>query len=99
MDTHHEFTLPPGHIAARGHVHRVGRMRLATVLDERAAALDPRGRTEPRYQAIVALARVVTKLGELEGDRVTPEMIESLSPADLAVLSDLYRRLNEIQPS
>jgi hypothetical protein len=98
MNNEHAFALSTGYIDDRGGAHRKGIMRFATVRDEMVVSRDSRGQSEPRYQAILVLARVITRLGELEGDQVTVEVIESLPSADLAVLRDLYRQVNEIEP-
>jgi hypothetical protein len=87
-----EFTLPKGYVDANGQVHQYGRMRLATALDEIEPMQDPRVRHNEAYLAVLLLARVVTRLGDLPA--VTPRVIEGLFAADLAFLQDLYQRLN-----
>ncbi len=93
MQTEFEFTLPRGYLDEQGQVHREGRMRLATAMDEIAPLRDPRVRANEAYLTIILLARVITQLGTLPA--VTPHTIEGLFAADLAYLQDLYRRVNE----
>jgi hypothetical protein len=88
----YEFTLPKGYVDAGGQLHQHGRMRLATALDEIEPMQDPRVRSNEAYLAILLLARVVIRLGDLPA--VTPRVIEGLFATDLAYLQDLYQRLN-----
>ena len=94
MQTEFEFVLPRGYVDAQGMVHQVGRMRLALAMDEVELAQDPRVRANESYLAILLLARVVTRLGDLPV--VTPRGIEGLFASDLAYLQDLYQRLNSV---
>ena len=70
--TEFTFTLPQGLADPDGNVHRDGTMRLATAFDEIEPLKDPR-RVNPGYLVIILLARVITRLGDLEhlnaGDR------------------------------
>ena len=91
--TEFDFVLPRGYIDRDGTVHREGRMRLATALDEIAPMRDPRVRSNQAYLVIILLARVMTKLGTLSD--INPGVVETLFSADLAYLQDLYRRINE----
>jgi hypothetical protein len=93
MQTEFAFELPRGYVDGEGRVHRQGVMRLATAMDEIAPLRDMRVRANEAYLAVLLLARVVTRLGELE--RVTPQVIEGLFAADMAYLQDFYRRINE----
>jgi hypothetical protein len=92
FQTEFEFTLPRGYLDREGGVHRQGRMRLATAVDEIQAALDPRFPDNEAYLPVALLSRVITLLGSLPV--VTPQVIEGLFAADLAFLEDLYLRLN-----
>ena len=87
-----EFTLPRGYVDPAGDVHRVGRMRLATALDEIEPMQDPRVETNESYLPVLLLSRVLTKLGSLTN--ITPAIVEGLFASDLAYLQDLYLRLN-----
>lgn len=93
LQTEYPFTLPLGYVDSEGNMHREGIMRLATAFDEIAPLKDPRVHSNTAYLLIILLARVVTRLGNLE--QVNPKVIENLYAADLAYLQDLYRRLNE----
>lgn len=92
LQTEFEFTLPEGY-DDDGTVHREGTMRLATAADEIKPLNDPRVQSNPAYQTVIILSRVVTRLGSL--DDVTPHEIENLYVSDLAYLQDLYERINE----
>ena len=90
------FTLPRGYLDATGQVHREGRMRLATALDEIEAIQHPRVLANEAYLPVALLSRVITQLGSLPS--VTPSAVEQLYAADLAYLEDLYLRLNMHEP-
>ena len=53
METVYDFTLPKGYVDSTGEVHRKGKMRLATAIDEIGAARDPRVAGNPAYLSIV----------------------------------------------
>jgi len=89
------FTLPRGYVDAIGQVHREGRMRLATALDEIEAVQNPRVLANEAYLPVALLSRVITRLGSLPG--VTPVIVEQFFVADLAYLEDLYLRLNSYE--
>jgi hypothetical protein len=93
LQTEFEFTLPRGYVDRDGNLHRTGRMRLATALDEVAPLRDPRVHSNQAYLIIILLSRVITQLGTLPA--VTPEVVEGLFAADLAYLQAFYRRVNE----
>ncbi len=67
-------------------------MRLATAADEILPLRDPRVQQNQAYLAIIVLARVITRLGDLETIDVT--VIEDLYASDLDYLQRLYERLN-----
>jgi len=96
MQTEFPFTLPRGYVDPEGNVHRVGTMRLATAGDEIAPLEDPRVRGNRAYLVVLLLARVMTRLGDLGDEQVTPEVIERLFAADLAYLQERYRDINGI---
>ena len=93
LQTEFDFTLPRGYVDAAGNLHRKGRMRLATAMDEIAPLRDPRVRANQAYLVIILLARVITKLGDVEV--IETGVVENLFSADLAFLQDLYRKINE----
>ncbi|MFO7536818.1 MAG: phage tail assembly protein [Chloroflexota bacterium] len=92
MYTEFEFTLPQGYIDESGDVHRHGRIRLATALDEIEPMSDPRVQANSSYLPVLLLGRVITQLGQLP--QPGPAVMERLFAADLAYLSDLYLRIN-----
>ncbi len=92
LQTEFDFTLPRGYVDSEGNVHRQGRMRLATAMDEIAPLRDPRVKNNQAYLTILVLARVITKLGDLS--QIDTNVVEGLFTGDLAYLQDLYRKLN-----
>lgn len=96
LQTEFEFVLPRGYVDTSGTVHRVGRMRLASALDEIEAIQDPLVQTNEAYLPVVLLNRVITALGDLSAVDVT--VIANLFAADLAYLEDIYQRLNTPSP-
>lgn len=93
LQTEFEFTLPQGYEDDEGSLHREGHMRLATAADEIKSLNDPRVQSNPAYQTVIVLSRVITGLGAMED--VTPHDVENLYVSDLAYLQDLYERINE----
>ena len=96
METVYEFTLPKGYVDLSGEIHRRGKMRLATAMDEISATRDPKVLQNPSYLTIVILSKVVTEIEGLE--IITPSHIERLFTADLAFLQEMYQRINDIEP-
>ncbi|HZT67013.1 MAG TPA: hypothetical protein VFA11_14590 [Acidimicrobiales bacterium] len=94
LRTEFDFELPRGYIDDNGVLHKTGTMRLATARDELLPLHDDRVRENPAYLTVVLLARVITRLGAIEGDNVRAAVIERLFASDLAFLQDLYRRIN-----
>lgn len=97
METEFNFTLPLGYLAADGKLHRQGSMRLAAAGDEILPLEDPRVKGNRAYLVILLLSRVITRLGDLDGDAITPAVIERLFSADLAHLQSFYRRVNGLE--
>ena len=93
--TEFEFILPKGYVDAEGALHREGTMRLATAGDEILPQKDPRVQSNAAYLVVILLARVITRLGNL--DVVNTKIIEGLFAADLAYLQDFYNRINSTQ--
>ncbi len=93
LQTEFEFTLPRGYIGSDGKLHKKGKMRLATAIDEIGPLRDPRVRANQAYLVIILLARVITQLGNLEV--IDTGVIENMFSADLAYLQDFYRKINE----
>lgn len=94
MRTVFEFELPRGFVDGDGNVHKRGSMRLATARDELSPMWDDRVRQNPAYLTILLLARVITRLGSLSDEQITPHVVEDFFATDLAFLQDLYRRIN-----
>lgn len=94
LQTEFEFTLPRGYVDSSGTLHKKGRMRLATAMDEIAPLRDPRVRANQAYLVIILLARVISQLGTVE--MIDTGVIENLFSADLAFLQDFYRRINDL---
>jgi hypothetical protein len=92
LQTEVEFTLPKGYLDAQGVLHRRGVMRLATAADEILPLRDPRVQQNPAYLAIIVLARVIVKLGDLPS--VDTKTVEGLFAADLDYLQRTYERIN-----
>lgn len=97
MESERPFTLPRGYVDAEGRVHREGAMRPARAGDEILPLQDPRVKGNRAYLVILLLARVVTRLGDLSGDAITPEVIEGLYSSDLAYLQRLYLEWNGLE--
>ena len=95
FNTEFAFSLPRGFTDPQGRLHRDGAMRLATAADEIAPLQDFRVRSNRAYLVVLLLSRVVTRLGALVGDEITPTLIEQLFSADVAYLQNLYRQINE----
>lgn len=96
MQTEFDFTLPRGFVGPDGTLHRKGKMRLATAMDEIAPLRDPRVRANEAYLVIILLSRVITQLGSVSV--IDTGVVENLFSADLAYLQDLYRRINDFNP-
>jgi hypothetical protein len=92
FQTEIEFTLPKGYLDATGILHRHGVMRLATAADEILPQRDPRVQQNPAYFAIIVLARVLTRLGDVQ--HIDTKVVEGLFACDLDYLQRLYERIN-----
>ena len=96
LQTEFDFTLPRGYVDGDGTLHKQGKMRLATAMDEIAPLRDPRVRANQAYLVIILLARVITSLGTVEN--IDTNVVENMFSADLAYLQDFYRKINELSP-
>jgi hypothetical protein len=92
FQTEIEFTLPKGYLDEHGVLHRRGVMRLATAADEILPLRDPRVQQNQAYLAVIVLARVITKLGDVAA--IDTRVIEGLFASDLDYLQRLYERVN-----
>src|SRR5215212_9777760 len=91
LQTEFDFALPKGYVDAQGVLHRGGKMRLATAMDEIVPLRDPRVRNNQAYLTVAILTRVITHLGDLI--EVNTNVVENLFTVDLAYLQDFYRRI------
>ena len=89
-----EFTLPNGYVDDDGNLHKKGTMRLAIAADEILPLKDPRVKQNPTYLSVILLSRVITKLGNISGESITPAIIEGLFASDLAYLQEFYYKVN-----
>ena len=96
LQTEFDFTLPRGYVDDTGTLHKQGKMRLATAMDEIAPLRDPRVRANQAYLVIILLTRVITSLGTVEV--IDTSVVENLFSADLGYLQDFYRKINELTP-
>jgi hypothetical protein len=96
LQTEFDFVLPRGYVDREGTLHKKGRMRLATAMDEIAPLRDPRVRSNEAYLVIILLARVITQLGTVS--HIDTDVMENLFSSDLAYLQDFYRKINELGP-
>jgi hypothetical protein len=92
FQTEVEFTLPKGFLDEHGVLHRRGVMRLATAADEILPLRDPRVQQNQAYLAVIVLARVITKLGDVQN--IDTKVVEGLFASDLDYLQRLYERVN-----
>ncbi|MDM0116704.1 hypothetical protein QTI66_31695 [Variovorax sp. J22R133] len=92
FQTEVEFELPKGYVDEQGVLHRRGVMRLATAADEILPLRDPRVQQNDAYLAVIVLARVIVRLGQLP--EVHTGIVEGLFASDLAYLQRLYEELN-----
>ena len=99
MQTEHPFVLPRGYLAPDGAVHREGTLRLARAGDEIAVLDDPRVQANRAWAVVDLLARVITRLGPLEGDEIDADVVAELFSSDFAYLQARYRELNGVDPS
>ena len=67
-------------------------MRLATARDEIEPLRDVQARQNEAYLAVLLLARVVTRIGDVT--EITPDVVEGLFAADFDHLQRLYERIN-----
>lgn len=92
LQTEVEFSLPKGYLDPNGVLHRRGVMRLATAADEILPLKDPRVQQNAAYLAVIVLARVITRLGDLPS--IDTRVIEGLFASDLDYLQRLYEQIN-----
>ncbi len=96
MQTEHPFVLPRGFLSSDGETFREGTIRMARAEDEIHVLGDARVAANRAYAVVLLIARVVVRLGPLEGDAIDESLIEQLFSADLAHLQDRYREINGV---
>ena len=89
----YSFTLPCGLSDSQNRVHRQGKMRLATAIDEILVQKQQQVQDNSAYGNLVMLSRVITRLGSLTS--VTPKMLEGLVLRDIAYLREFYNQINQ----
>lgn len=95
LQTVYPFRLPKGYVDEEGTLHREGRMRLATAIDELSVLRDPRVKADEDYARVLLLSKVIIMLGTLS--KVTPEVIEGLFASDMEFLQHLYDTINKAE--
>jgi hypothetical protein len=86
-----EFYLPLG-LQKDDKVHRKGKMRLATTLDELEIQNNEDVGFNSRYRDMLLLSKVIEELDGLKP--VTTEMIENMFEADFLYLQLLYKEIH-----
>jgi hypothetical protein len=89
------FMLPKGLVDTKGRLNRSGIMRLATARDEIEIFQDRQVQSNPAYEVLIRLSRVINRLGSLPS--VSPQQLEDLPILDLAYLREFYNRINQHQ--
>ena len=88
-----EFVLPIGYEDEKGTIHRKGKMRMATALDEIEVNNNDKTAGNHRMRDLLMLSRVILHIGDV--DKVDQSVIETLFEADFIFLQMLYNRLNK----
>ena len=91
MERQVDFLLPVGYLDDKGDLHRAGKIRLATAMDEIEIHNDDKVYLA-RYHDILLLSKVITKLGDLP--IVDIHVIEDLYEVDFRYLQTLYKEIN-----
>jgi hypothetical protein len=86
------FTLPVGYEDENGDIHREGRIRLATALDELEIHNDEKAFHSERFHDVLILSKVVTQIGTLK--KIDTFVIENLFEVDFRYLQTIYQILN-----
>jgi len=81
VKTEYTFELPKGYVDEKGQTHREVTMREITGADQEAM-LNPQLRNNPAKMLTALLARVITKLGTLEGRQVDSTVTASMFKSD-----------------
>jgi hypothetical protein len=94
LSTEYPFTLPIGYIDGEGNRYQNGVMRLATAADEILSAKDMRVQSNPAYLVVIILSKVITELGTLPKEEITPKLMEKLFVSDFSYLRGFYEEIN-----
>ena len=87
-----DFILPVGYIDDKGNIHKKGKMREATALDEIEIYNNDEVQFNQRFYDLFMLARVIIKLGDISPiDRF---IIQNLFEVDFRYLQTLFKELN-----
>lgn len=86
------FILPVGYEDDKGTIHREGKMRMTTAIDEIEIHSDERLSFNKHYHDVLLLARVIIALGSIE--QITVEIIENLYEVDFRYLQTFYQSIN-----
>lgn len=81
VKTDYSFELPKGYVDEKGQVHREVTIREITGADQEAM-LNPQLRNNPAKMLTALLARVITKLGTLEGRQVDATVTANMFKSD-----------------
>ena len=81
VKTEYTFDLPKGYVDEKGQTHREVTMREITGADQEAM-LNPQLRNNPAKMLTALLARVITKLGTLEGRQVDAGVSANMFKSD-----------------
>lgn len=81
VKTEYTFELPKGYVDEKGQTHREITMREITGADQEAM-LNPQLRNNPAKMLTALLARVITKLGTLEGRQVDAGVTANMFKSD-----------------
>lgn len=81
VKTEFTFELPKGYVDEKGQTHREVTMREITGADQEAM-LNPQLRNNPAKMLTALLARVITKLGTLEGRQVDAGVTANMFKSD-----------------
>ena len=86
--------LPKGYVDSEGTCHKKGTMRLAKTGDEILCNQDPRVVNNPLYTPLIIFSRVITKLGSLDTNQISPKVVENFFVEDMLYLKGLYQQIN-----
>ena len=81
IKTQYAFELPKGYVDEKGQVHQEVALREITGADQEAM-LNPQLRNNPAKMLTALLARVITKLGTLEGRQIDTGVTASMVKSD-----------------